>query len=312
MKSADDLNRTFCKKGEVCFRQLPDDIVIAEINNSLATASVSLYGGHVVSWQPKTQTKPVLWVSELVKFQKGKAIRGGVPICWPWFGAHPANASLPSHGYARITPWELTSVQTLSNGATELNLILGKTDLSQLHWQAEVHLELKITVGDTLVIALTTVNKSEHEVTFTEGLHTYFQISDIGNIRVLGLEGGDYIDLVNQNEQRTQQDAIAFDGELGRIFLNNQATCVIEDPALNRRIRIEKTGSNSTAVWNPGLDVASKIDDLGAAGWRNMVCVESANADGNPVTLRSQGLHTIVATYSAAPIRSSAESKVDP
>ena len=160
----------------------------------------------------------------------------------------PTNASLPGHGYARITSWELTSVRTLSNGAIELNLTLGKSDLSQLHWQAEVRLELKITVGDTLELSLTTVNETDHEVTFTEGMHTYFQISDIGNIRVLGLEGSNYSDLVNQNERRTQQDAITFESELWRIFLDNQATCVIEDHVFNRRIQIEKTGSNNTAA----------------------------------------------------------------
>ena len=297
MKTIDQLNRDFGTYSEISFRQLPDNIVIADISNSLATASVSLYGGHIVSWQPKTQTKPVLWLSDLVKFQQGKAIRGGVPICWPWFGAHPSQASLPGHGYARITPWELNSVHTLANGTTELNLSLGKSDLSQLYWQAEVHLELKITVGDILEISLTTVNKSDHEVTITEGLHTYFQISDIANIRVVGLEGSDYIDLVNQNESHTQHGAITFDGELGRIFLNNQSTCVIEDPALNRRIRIEKNGSNSTAVWNPGLGVASKMEDLGAAGWRDMVCVESANALGNRITLEALKAHTHVAAY---------------
>jgi D-hexose-6-phosphate mutarotase len=297
MKNTDELNSQFGIDTQVSFKQLHDGIVIAEIDNVFATASVSLYGGQIVSWQPRSQSKPVLWVSKLVKFQRGKAIRGGVPICWPWFGAHPTNASLPGHGYARITSWELTSVQTLSNGATELNLTLGKSGLSQLHWQAELRLELKITVGDTLELSLTTVNESDHEVTFTEGLHTYFQISDIGNIRVLGLEGSDYIDLVNQNEQRTQQDAITFDGELGRIFLNNQSTCVIEDPVFNRRIRIEKTGSNSTAVWNPGLGVASKMDDLGAVGWRDMVCVESANAAGNEIIVEATESHTAVAHY---------------
>jgi D-hexose-6-phosphate mutarotase len=297
MKTIDQLNRDFGINSEVSFRKLPGNIVIADISNSLATASVSLYGGHVVSWQPKTQTKPVLWLSDLVKFQQGKAIRGGVPICWPWFGAHPSQASLPGHGYARITSWELNSVQTLANGTTELNLSLGKSDLSQLHWQAEVHLELKIKVGDTLEISLTTVNKSDHEVTITEGLHTYFQISDIANIRVLGLEGSDYIDLVNQNEVRTQHGAITFNGELGRIFLDNQATCVIEDPGLNRCIRIEKKGSKSTAVWNPGLNVASKMDDLGAVGWRNMVCVESSNAMTNAATIMSHDFHVHRVTY---------------
>jgi len=302
MKTTDQLNRDFGTNREISFRQLPDNIVIAEISNSLATASVSLYGGHVVSWQPKTQTKPVLWLSDLVKFQQGKAIRGGVPICWPWFGSHPSQSALPGHGYARITPWELTSVQTLTNGATVLELSLGKSDLCDAHWHGDVRLKLRVTIGHTLEIVLTTLNESEHEVTFTEGLHTYFQISDIDNIRVLGLEGRDYIDLVSQNAKRQQQDAIKFDGELGRIFLDNQATCVIEDPTFNRRINIEKNGSNSTAVWNPGLTVASEMDDLGAAGWRDMVCVESANALTNKVTLAAGEVHEHHAVYSVAPL----------
>ena len=302
MKNVVDLNSAFGKQDAISFREISDGIAVVDIDNVFATASVSLYGGHIVSWHPKSQSKPVLWVSELVKFQQGKAIRGGVPICWPWFGAHPSQVSLPGHGFARITHWELTSVQTLTNGATELTLLLGKSDLSEAHWHGDVRLTLKLTIGDTLEIVLTTLNESEHEVTFTEGLHTYFQISDITNIRVLGLEGSDYIDLVNQNEVRTQQDAITFDGELGRIFLDNQATCVIEDPAFNRQIHIEKKGSNSTAVWNPGLAVASKMDDLGAAGWRDMVCVESANALKNKVTLAANKVHEHHAIYSVAPL----------
>jgi D-hexose-6-phosphate mutarotase len=298
MNDSESIDRRFSRGSQIRFGQRGNGLVVAEIDTSLAIATISLQGGHVVTWRPKHQTMPVLWVSKLVKFQQGKAIRGGVPICWPWFGAHPANASLPSHGYARITPWELTSVQTLSNGATELNLTLGKSDLSQLHWQAEVHLELKITVGDTLELSLTTANESDHDLTFTEGLHTYFQISDIANIRVLGLEGSDYIDLVNHNERRMQHDAITFTGELGRIFLDNQTTCMIEDPVFNRRIQIEKTGSNSTAVWNPGLDVARKMDDLGAVGWRDMVCVESANALVNAVNILPRSSHTHTAIYS--------------
>jgi len=299
MNDSEPLSRRFSRGSQIRFGQRGNGLVVAEIDTSLAIATISLQGGHVVTWRPKHQFEPVLWVSKLAKFTPGNAIRGGVPICWPWFGAHPTNAFLPGHGYARLEPWELTSVQTLSNDATELSLTCGKSDLSQLHWQAEVRLELKITVGDTLELSLTTMNESDHAITFTEGLHTYFQISDISNIRVLGLEGSDYIDLVNQNEQRTQQGAITFDGELGRIFLNNQSTCVIEDPVFKRRIRIEKTGSNSTAVWNPGLGVASKMDDLGAVGWRDMVSVESANAMENSLTVAAGASHTMSATYTA-------------
>jgi D-hexose-6-phosphate mutarotase len=292
------LNQRFSTSSQLRFRQLTSEVVVAEIDNSLAAATISLYGGHVVNWRPKHQVEPVLWLSKLAQFKPGKAIRGGVPICWPWFGAHPSQASLPGHGYARIANWDLTSVQTLINGATVLTLSLGKSDLCDAHWHGNVRLTLKVTIGDTLEIVLTTLNESEHVVTFTEGLHTYFQISDIGNIRVLGLEGSDYIDLVNRNERRTQKDAITFESELGRIFLDNQATCVIEDPVFKRRIRIEKTGSNSTAVWNPGLDVASKLDDLGAIGWREMVCVESANAFENAIMLGALKSHTHTAVYS--------------
>jgi len=299
MNDSEVLNRRFSRGSQIRFGQLGNGLVLAEIDTPHATAVVSLHGGHVVSWRPKHQIEPVLWVSKLAKFTPGKAIRGGVPICWPWFGAHPSQTSLPGHGYARITPWELKSVETLANGTTELNLSLGKSDLSKLHWQTEVHLELKIAVGDTLEITLTTVNKSDHDVTITEGLHTYFQISDIANIRVLGLEGSDYIDLVNQNEVRTQQGAITFDGELGRIFLNNQLNCVIEDLFFSRRIRIQKNGSKSTAVWNPGLAVASKMDDLGATGWRSMICVESVNALSNFIKLQSMEEHTFYAKYTA-------------
>ena len=298
MDSTRELTRRFGGDAQILFRQLGEGVVVGRDRQIARHSHHQPARGHVVSWRPKHQVEPVLWVSKLAQFKLGKAIRGGVPICWPWFGAHPTNASLPGHGYARITPWELTSVQTLSNGATELNLTLGKSELSQLHWQAEVRLELKITVGDTLELSLTTVNESDHEVTFTEGLHTYFQISDIGNIRVLGLEGSDYIDLVNQNEVRKQQDAITFEGELGRIFLDNQATCVIEDPEFNRRIHIAKKSSNSTAVWNPGLVVASKMTDLGSEGWRKMVCVETANALKNAVLIKPQQNHTTTAIYS--------------
>jgi D-hexose-6-phosphate mutarotase len=176
---------------------------------------------------------------------------------------------------------------------------MAKSNLSKLHWQGGVRLELKITLGDTLELALTTANESDHDVTLTEGLHTYFHISDIANIQVLGLEGCDYIDLVNLNERRTQQGSITFAGELGRIFLDNQSTCMIEDPAFSRRIIIQKKGSNSTAVWNPGPAVASKMDDLGSVGWRHMVCVEGANALENQIVLLAGSSHTIIATYSA-------------
>jgi D-hexose-6-phosphate mutarotase len=302
MDRTQELTRGFGGETQCFFRQLGDGVVVAEIDNSLALATVSLYGGHVVSWRPKHQVEPVLWVSKLVQFKPGKAIRGGVPICWPWFGAHPSNTKLPAHGYARISPWEVVSVRALDNGATEITLALSDTELSRAHGPRAVRLSVRITVGATLEVALTTTNGGDQPMVLSEGLHTYFKVGDVTNISVLGLDGSEYVDLLRDNLRCQQVGPVRFDGELGRIYVNNQATCVIEDPLLRRRIRIEKSGCLSTAVWNPWTLTAAKMDDLGPEGWRDMVCVESANALENQITVAAGASHTITATYSAEDI----------
>ncbi len=298
MKNSDELNSRFGIASQVCFKQLPDGIVVAEIDNALATATISLDGGHVITWWPKHQSSPVLWVSKLAKYIPGKAIRGGVPICWPWFGAHPTDKKLHGHGYARITPWVVDSVRNLEGGATEIKLTLQVTDLSLAHWPHSVGLSATITVGSTLTIELTTTNNSDQEISLSEGLHTYFQIGDIADIRIHGLEGGEYVDLVNGNARCQQSGEITFDGELGRIYVNSDSACIIEDPRLNRQIRVEKSGSLSTAVWNPWDITAAKMDDLDANGWRDMVCVESANALENSIMLAGGASSSLTATYS--------------
>lgn len=174
MNNSELLNSHFSAGSQISFRQLANGLVMAEVDTPLTTATVSLYGGHIVSWRPKQHVEPVLWLSKLAQFRQGKAIRGGVPICWPWFGAHLSQSSLPSHGYARISNWELTCLQTLTNGAIELTLLLVKSDSSEVSWNTDVQLTLKLTIGEILQIDLTTLNQSDQSVTFTEGLHTYF------------------------------------------------------------------------------------------------------------------------------------------
>lgn len=298
MNDSEELNRRFSRGAHIRFRQLDNELVLAEIDTPLATATISLHGGHVVSWRPKHQAEPVLWVSKSAQFKPGKAIRGGVPICWPWFGAHPSDAKLPGHGYARISPWEVAAVNLLDSGAVEIILSLPGNELSRAYWPDGVRLSIQMTIGEMLKVVLTTSNQSDREIALTEGLHTYFQVSDIAKIRVSGLEGCEYVDLVDGNKRKQQAGPIAFDGELGRIYQNSQATCVIDDAPLNRRIIIEKSGSQSTAVWNPWAAKAAAMDDMGRDGWREMVCVESANALGNVVTVKAGESHSLVATYS--------------
>jgi len=304
MNSVEALNRKFAACDHLCFRQLADGVVAAEITNSLASATVSLHGGQVLTWHPKHQAIPVLWLSKLAKYVPGKAIRGGVPICWPWFGAHPAKSGVPAHGYARLCSWELKSIRTLTSGDTRIDLDLPAIDASRAHSHGALCLSARISIGKVLTVEVTTVNRGDCAVEYSEGLHTYFRIGDIEHIRVLGLDGAQYADLLDKNARKRQAGPTAFKGELGRVYVDTEATCVIEDARLNRRIGIQKQGSLSTAVWNPWATTAGKMDDLGPEGWRDMVCVESANALANVVTLDAGSSHTMSASYSAVDIAS--------
>lgn len=287
---------------QVRLEQLPSGVRTAHIENDLATASISLFGGQVMTWQPKQATDPVLWMSPLAKFDAKTAIRGGVPICWPWFGKHPSTATAPSHGYARLCAWELDRITSLADGRTEVVMSLPQSAQSGNHRLADLSLSARVLIGNSLEVALTTHNKSAAQARITEGFHTYFHVSDIVDVQVTGLNDCEYVDLVDNDRRRRQAGAIGFAGEVGRVFVSCGRTCAIEDRRLGRLIRVESTGSQSIAVWNPGLDTASKMADLGSEGWRTMVCVETANALENALVIAPGQRHTTTAVYTVAPL----------
>jgi D-hexose-6-phosphate mutarotase len=172
--------------------------------NDLASASISLFGGQVLTWQPKQAKDPVLWMSRLAKFDAKTAIRGGVPICWPWFGRHPGAATAPSHGYARLCAWELDRITALGDGRTEVVMSMPQSARSGDHRLADLGLSARVLVGDSLEVALTTHNKSAASVRVTEGFHTYFHVSDIADVQVTGLSDCEYIDLIDNDRRRRQ------------------------------------------------------------------------------------------------------------
>lgn len=296
------LNNKFAIGAELIFKQLASGTTLIEIDTPLATATISLEGGQIVAWRPKSQSEPVLWASKLANFVPGKAIRAGVPICWPWFGAHPNDYRLPGHGFARIVRWEVASTRLDASGVVEVELTLAiskvAVELLPSEWPASVLLSAYIRIGEKLEVSLTSRNNSERELRFTEGLHTYFHVSDITNISVQGLDDCEYVDLIDGNKLRRQSGPIVFGGELGRIFLNCNKTSIIVDRKLNRAIHVAGEGSNSIAVWNPWLDTASKMLDLGSDGWRSMVCVETANALENTTVIQPGQQHAMTAIYS--------------
>ena len=298
MRTAQQLNVQFGIKGHLSFRDDASGLVIAEISNEQATASLCLQGAHLMTWRPKSQTLPVVWLSRDVKLVAGKSIRGGAPVCWPWFGAHATDSSFPGHGFARTVPWEVIASDGDPDGATRLTLRLVASENTKAQWPHSCNLDLTVIIGETLRMEMSTENTGTEDFVLGEALHTYLQISDIGSVSVTGLEDCDYWDKVGDSIMRKQDSAITFAGEVDRVYINTSSECVIHDDKLKRRIHVTKSGSQSTVVWTPWAEKAHKMGDMGQSeGWREMVCVESGNATENVVKVAAGSKHTVIVEY---------------
>ena len=292
----EELNRRFGTGGALAFKELAPGFPVLELDNGQARATIALQGAQVMTWAPRGQ-QPVIWLSRAAKFAPGKSIRGGVPICWPWFGAHPTEPSFPAHGFARTVPWELLDAQT-RDGAMQLRFRIAPGAAPQAQWPAGVDATLEITVGTALAIALVTRNNGAQPLTLTEALHTYFEVGDVRSVAVHGLDGLSYLDKVDGLARKRQAGAVTVSGEVDRIYLDSVTDCIIDDPISNRRIRIAKSGSRSTVVWNPWIEKAAKMGDLGDDGYLKMICVESGNAAENIVQVAPGAEHRLEVKYS--------------
>ncbi|MDX8379657.1 MAG: D-hexose-6-phosphate mutarotase [Gallionella sp.] len=294
------LNTPFSIKGHLTFNADASGLVIAQINNTLGSATLCLQGAHLMSWQPKSQSLPVVWLSRDAKLAAGKSIRGGAPVCWPWFGAHATESAFPGHGFARTLAWQVIESGTEPSGATRLTLRLQTSDKTRAQWSHDCNLDLTVIVGETLRMEMTTENTGSTDFVISEALHTYLRIGDISAVRVTGLENSEYWDKVGGSNLRHQDGAIRFANETDRVYINTDAECVIEDEKLKRRIHIRKSGSLSTVVWTPWEEKANKMGDMGQPdGWREMVCVESANAFDNGLKIAAGTRHTLIVEYHA-------------
>lgn len=297
MHNLDTLNR-FAIPGQLAFRAHPTGLIFAEIDNASGLASLCLQGAHLTSFRPKAQPEPVVWVSEAARYLPGKSIRGGVPVCWPWFGAHPRESQFPAHGFARTVPWAVID-SGASNGVTHLTLQLQPSEATRAQWPHDTPVTLRVQVSDVLEMALTTHNASGQTLALSEALHTYFQVGDIAEVELHGLDGCAYLDKTEDFARKRQAGALRFGGETDRVYVDTTAECVIVDPRLQRRLRIAKQGSSSTVVWTPWEQKAAAMGDYTAQGWRNMLCVESANAAGNALSLAPGATQTLRVRYSA-------------
>lgn len=301
------LNDQFGLGGDLRFVEHSSGLIIAEIDNNLATAKLCFQGAHLMSWRPHSSDMPVIWLSDDVRLASGSPKRGGTPICWPWFGTHPnyeADRSYPAHGFARIVPWQMVESSSEPNGATRV--VLKMADRRQAEgrqqWPYPCDVTVTMIIGETLKISLATTNTGTEDFVLSEGFHTYFQVSDIEKISVRGLGGCEYLDKTRNFERFRQQGDIRFEGETDRVYVNTESTCYIDDPVFGRRITVAKSGSRSTVVWSPWTMKAAIMGDLGPNnGWRRMVCVESVNAADNEVKVASGDTHTLSVEYSTMP-----------
>jgi glucose-6-phosphate 1-epimerase len=262
-----------------------------DIATPLCKGRVFLQGAHVAAFEPKGQ-RPVLWMSERSWFEPGKPIRGGIPICFPWFGqSGPAGA--PAHGFARLRSFELTSAELTDDGAVRLCLSLMDDAEGRALYPHSFRAELRATFSETLELAFRVVNMGQAEMRHTEALHTYFAVSDVRHVAVRGLAGAPYSDHVGGITEHVDGDeAIRFVAETDRVYTSKSST-MIEDPGFGRRIIVEKSGSDSTVVWNPWIAKAARMPDYGDDEWPGMVCIETANARASVVTLAPGAAHEL-------------------
>lgn len=263
------------------------------VQNHAATATIALHGGLLLDYAIQGDESAILWSSGFASLSENKAIRGGVPICWPWFGAHDSDAKKPAHGFARNYLWSVKSVRAISEDKTEIVLALPMNEATYQLWPHRAKLQLTITIGHPLEVTLTTHNVDDHPIEIGEAFHTYFAVSDIDKIAIHGLSQTEYLDKVNGGERKKQEGAITFQGEVDRVYLNTAQTCTIEDSFYKRRVHIEKRGSQSSVVWNPWDDKAARLGDMGYQDYRKMVCVEVANAVENKVTISPDQHHEL-------------------
>jgi len=265
-----------------------------EIQNNSATAKVALQGGHIFHFQQQ-EKKPLLWLSRKSHFETGKAIRGGIPLCWPWFGKHPTDAAMPQHGFARTAVFECMDSNEPDEKTTEIVLKLESSAKTLIHWPYQFKLLLHITIDTELTVELTTINCDTQSFVISSALHSYFAVSDIKQVSVQGLDKAEYWDKLT-GETKNQQGSLCFNKEVDRIYQNTTDPIQLLDR--ERRIQIVSEGSKSAVLWNPWKEKSIKMADMPDDGYRSMICIETANALNDSRRLVPGEEHTLNVTLS--------------
>ena len=291
----------FAIKDRLSFVEGKGGLPFIKVENEYASALISIYGAQVLSYKLKLKdggNNELLFVSESAYFEEGKAIKGGIPICWPWFGRDPENLGRQMHGFARNMLWQLEDTSSTSAGDTKIVLSLTESKDSYKLWPHDFKVILTITIGKSLHLSLQTVNTGKEAFTITQALHTYFSIADIQQVQLEGLDGVQYLDMVNgANKTEVQLDGVNVNQEVDRIYTDAPNYATLIDTKSQREVTIKTSGSKTTVVWNPWIDISKSSGDLNDDAYQRFICVETANAAEDVVLVEPNESFKIEAEY---------------
>jgi len=281
-----ELNSDFGIENHLAFLKGDDGLIYAHLKNSQGCAVISTYAAQVLSFKPGNTHNDLLFVSEKAFFETGKAIKGGIPVCWPWFGPDPQDQGRAAHGFVRTRQWQVVSTTAIDAEHTQIVLGIDSDDQTYSSWPFEFQLRIEITVGKALQINLLTTNNDSKIIELSQALHSYFSTTDITQTQVHGLDGKTYLDKLDAMKNKTQQGVIQFNQAVDRIYTAVEEPVSIYDPVLKQRVDIVSSGSKSTVVWNPWSKQAVEMTDFRDDDYLKMLCVETANAGPDVVKVK--------------------------
>ncbi|MDK2125096.1 D-hexose-6-phosphate mutarotase [Parachitinimonas caeni] len=278
----------------VRIEHLPRGQAVVEVETRLCRATLSVQGAQVLKFESRASNTPMLWVSRDALFEPGRAIRGGIPLCWPWFNAHPDNPGLPSHGFARNLDWRLESADILPSGEARVVFCLEDSEQSRQWWPHAFKATLVLTLGLQLQLAFSVSNTGDDAFDMSYALHSYFPVSDLNNVRVEGLDGRCFIDQLQGNARRMQSGPVQIAGETDAIYLDVPDTLILVDG--NRMRRVTADNMPCAVVWNPGPHKAARMADLGDDEYAGMLCVERGRLADAAIRLDAGASHRSLLT----------------
>ena len=290
MNDIQQLHQRFSIPGILSVEKRESNFICVNVSNQYADAGVYLYGAQITSFRPKNN-REILWVSPTSNYVVGKAIRGGIPVCFPWFGPHKTDKGKPQHGFGRLLEWNLSETAQNSLGETLIRLELSSSDATRAYWPFDFFAEMAILVGKTLKATLKITNTSTVQFEYSCALHTYYNISSIAEIYIEGLRGTGYYKNDEPGEFIQESPKLEIHELVDRHYYDTEATVLIEDQGLMRTIRAAKEGSKVTTIWNPWIENCSKISDMPDDAYKSFVCLEAVNSYDNTIVLNPVESH---------------------